>query len=71
MVGLEGNESPVFVSISGCVVAAVAHRNFYCEAGSPTFSLIFLNPKPLRRRVTLLKIRNECGNGNGLKLKNM
>ena len=27
---LEGNESPVFVNISGCV-AAVAHRNFYSE----------------------------------------
>ena len=27
---LEGNKSPVFVDISGCV-AAVAHRNFYSE----------------------------------------
>ena len=27
---LEGNESPVFVDISGCV-AAVAHRNLYSE----------------------------------------
>ena len=27
---LKGNESPVFVDISGCV-AAVAHRNFYSE----------------------------------------
>ena len=27
---LEGNESPVFVDISGCV-AAVGHRNFYSE----------------------------------------
>ena len=27
---LEGNESPMFVDISGCV-AAVAHRNFYGE----------------------------------------
>ena len=29
---LEGNESPVFADISGCV-AAVAHRNFYSEIG--------------------------------------
>ena len=27
---LEGNESPVFVDVCGCV-AAVAHRNFYSE----------------------------------------
>ena len=64
--GLEANELPLFVDVSGRV-AAVAHINFIVKLSSsriffsffsPAFSPVILNPKPLQRRVVFLNQPN-------------